>query len=853
MTTDLLNPVLSELKNINFFEGRLLTGRDLQEQEAANFLQHWQLGRILGSGIAEGLEVYIEKDGSDGTPPVLKVMKGLAINGKGQVLELAKDYTMVRLARELYIPDPPDSYFKECVPPTTSVVPNGAGLYMFVMSPAKAYEDFAPRTGLQTDGALSDCGRRYIVDGIQFRLVEFNPTTLSGIPDNIVTDLEDLLTGKNPAKKSEPIRLSKLRNIAAHLCFGTQALNRLTTDIITANNGGLDKIENNALEELSGLGLFSECDVPLAFLYWTLDGLAFCDLWSVRRPVVFPQKIIHPQRNNIYQAVRQFHDQFYSISNIETIEISDYFRFLPPWGQIPVKEPQYNSSSGIELKRLFGSKYNRLPSVIGAGEFSMLQEASLNQNARHINDIDRIEVFYIAENIKALFEGTEQQLIGFFTFKEINISYCSSINVIRDSAVLNKSSFIALFDFSYQAYHDFRKIILLFALSAETQLTRQDFLGLEFIDQTLSTISGILSGLTSGCMKNHELWLNFKRFADQEKKFVNAWIDIVLAQEDGERYLDEIYDLMVEIKSLIESDMFEGFRGLLKSLNDHDLFAAYLAQQKINQHFVREIGVGPRGVISINYSISPVIPEEENGNTDILEPGEILFGFTLNARVDREATFYLKPRIEAFGWDVDLWDEENQQPRVSEHITMPKSNHLPHGESSDIFVKVKIMDLGETTAELIFDVEEVSGAGGVPMASDTVTLEMGMEIPRPDNRVLVILDTYGNAIPRENGIAIERDNDSVVQFVIRVTVPGHFTANVAPADGSAWTTLELSSTEFEAPEGTSSDTPYNKVAAALVNPGAAAKNTELIFTVSSESQDIDLPIEERFRLSVYID
>ena len=51
MATELLTPVLTGIRNINYFEGRLLTARDLREQEEANRERRWSLGKAIGAGI----------------------------------------------------------------------------------------------------------------------------------------------------------------------------------------------------------------------------------------------------------------------------------------------------------------------------------------------------------------------------------------------------------------------------------------------------------------------------------------------------------------------------------------------------------------------------------------------------------------------------------------------------------------------------------------------------------------------------------------------------------------------------------------------------------------------------------
>ena len=111
MTTDLLKPVLSGIKNTNFFEGRLLTGRDLREQQSANRGHQMQLGRAIGTGIVNGFEVSVENRGQNGTTPVVKVLKGMAINAKGQLLEIPDQYAMVQLSRSFDIPESEEDFF----------------------------------------------------------------------------------------------------------------------------------------------------------------------------------------------------------------------------------------------------------------------------------------------------------------------------------------------------------------------------------------------------------------------------------------------------------------------------------------------------------------------------------------------------------------------------------------------------------------------------------------------------------------------------------------------------------------------------------------------------------------------
>lgn len=59
MAYDLLESITLEgsVRNVNYFNGRLLTAEDLTAGQAANNTHHWQLGQAIGAGVVRGLEV----------------------------------------------------------------------------------------------------------------------------------------------------------------------------------------------------------------------------------------------------------------------------------------------------------------------------------------------------------------------------------------------------------------------------------------------------------------------------------------------------------------------------------------------------------------------------------------------------------------------------------------------------------------------------------------------------------------------------------------------------------------------------------------------------------------------------
>src|SRR4051812_41911183 len=104
----------TELRHINFFNGRLLTGTDLEEEQSAQHAHFRHLGEAIGEGVAFGLGVS-PADTSPPDGPVVSVTKGLAVNRAGQTLRLECDQR-VALTRS---PDPAAAdacIFADCDP-----------------------------------------------------------------------------------------------------------------------------------------------------------------------------------------------------------------------------------------------------------------------------------------------------------------------------------------------------------------------------------------------------------------------------------------------------------------------------------------------------------------------------------------------------------------------------------------------------------------------------------------------------------------------------------------------------------------------------------------------------------------
>lgn len=430
------------IKNINFFEGRLLSGRDLREQLKADKQHHRQLGRAIGAGVIEGLEVKIKSDGSGESCPELTVTKGTALNARGEVLDLPGNVDIL-LTRPLEVDVGEDSIFRDChIPPTTSI-PSGAGLFILVMSPVAEYsEKRAPKSGISEGGKVTGCGNRYIEEGVTFRLVELDYTKLDSnkISDATRELLKNELLSEDSlvnAAKLTPERLSKLRNVMAHLCFGTERLNSFARDPFAVKEGdsafmnysALDDLYDPDQDDLYAPKYIHDCDVPLALFYWTLYGIAFLDLWAVRRrpyeltPSSSWPTLISPRRLAEAEAMFfQFQEQIGQLISSHPDPVSiiaqDYFRYLPPAGFLPLRK---GTSPGLVAINFFGSLPHRsaphfsgsveefnqgTPQYIDGKIISSLLIESFSKVPINVTDFEMIWTYYPWQHIQAITEDT---------------------------------------------------------------------------------------------------------------------------------------------------------------------------------------------------------------------------------------------------------------------------------------------------------------------------------------------------------------------------------------------------------------------------------------------------------------
>jgi hypothetical protein len=323
MANNLLTPLLQDgIRSSNFFNGRLLSAEDLNQEQAATLAWRKRLGRAIGEGIAHGLEVAAATGVTTKDSPVVTVQPGLAINRSGQALRLTAK-TDVALVRPEDTSSASDSQsgFGDCTPVQPTYYVAGAGIYVLTIGPAKGTDGRAQVSGLRNDTV--SCNAKDRIDGVQFRLIQLEFTS------------------------AELSTKALVRSVAARKCFGLDDLATFTGDPFGSRlttYGPLDDLRPDDL---------TPCEVPLALLYWTQSGgIEFIDLWSVRRRSIDPSAV---RRWGVVAADRRVAEaeamflQFQShleklweaagsgsVPTAGQIAADQYFVYLPPAGYLPV-------------------------------------------------------------------------------------------------------------------------------------------------------------------------------------------------------------------------------------------------------------------------------------------------------------------------------------------------------------------------------------------------------------------------------------------------------------------------------------------------------------------------------------
>ncbi|HEX8281828.1 MAG TPA: hypothetical protein VF588_00500 [Pyrinomonadaceae bacterium] len=366
----LLEPITdSGIQNVNFFNGRLLTADDLSAVLDSSRGHDRQLAKGIGEGVVHGLEVELANSSTQ-AQPVVRVGGGLALCRSGNPVALSVPTVDVALVKSAPTFAADAGLFAECAGPGASDNLSKLGVYVFVASPASTYEGSVPMRHSVSDSRFDGCGRRYAVEGVKFRMERIDFSTLPGVSDSTRALLNTLTT------KSDAASVSVLRNVVAHLCFDSEEKTGARRDPFRRPAGDTNFVNYGALAELRAAGQLSDCDVPLAVVYWSQQGVRFVDNWAARRlarrQLDFDVESL--LRSYGYERLLQFQrhlrDLFDALGALSAVRLQDYFAFVPPAGYFPVTGGK--SPRGFSPANFFKQFTTGQPSNVSADGFGSI-------------------------------------------------------------------------------------------------------------------------------------------------------------------------------------------------------------------------------------------------------------------------------------------------------------------------------------------------------------------------------------------------------------------------------------------------------------------------------------------------
>lgn len=383
------------IRSTHFFNGRLLSGEDLRQEQLARGEWLRLLGRSAGEGIVHGLEVSAPIGVNPAEGISMKVGPGLALTREGQALELRRvvEVPLTQKAdksRSGSTSSPGE--FQACTP-SANVSITGTGLYLLTLAPDEGYEGLAPVSGLGPNEPA--CNAKRLVEGVRFQLLrlEFEESSLG------VSGPDDPL----------------LRNRVAHLCFGTEDPRWVSA--LTHPFG--EPPERYGLLDDHRPGKLTGREVPLALLYWQESfGIRFMDMGSVRRR---PTRVEHTGRwapwlgerraSEAEAVLLQFQEQLEALrlgKSPELMRAMDHFDYLPPAGVLPL---QLGALKGFSAESFFEGIPWRKYIIEGDHLAPLLRQSlthapiKLGHTPRELEQQEFLWVYLIRQNQQAQFEG----------------------------------------------------------------------------------------------------------------------------------------------------------------------------------------------------------------------------------------------------------------------------------------------------------------------------------------------------------------------------------------------------------------------------------------------------------------
>jgi hypothetical protein len=249
-------------------------------------------------------------------------------------------------------------------------------------------------------------------------LERLDPQNISGASAALKTELTTLLNQTGDAAKR-----SLLRNLAAHVCFGTPEMAQFAVDPFARKDSASALLRHGAVDDLRGLKRITDCDVPLALILWDASGIAFVDLWAVRRrPVApaagseWPAAIGLRPGIETQARLEQFNAHVQDLLGTDAATLTAQpadrlFRMLPPAGLLPLAGG--GRPVGVTLPVFFGSQKQRGPFHIEGARLRPLLQHSMSFAPIELGEQVVLWLYLLRENRQAGVTGVTPPAVAF--------------------------------------------------------------------------------------------------------------------------------------------------------------------------------------------------------------------------------------------------------------------------------------------------------------------------------------------------------------------------------------------------------------------------------------------------------
>lgn len=338
------------IASVHFFNGRLLTSRDLSREQDARRTADARLGAAMGGGIAWGLEV----NASAAASGKVRVDPGLAVGVAGNALRLARPASVTLVQAPSVSTASGTGNFSPCKPLGPGTYVAGDGLFLLTLAPIEQAHDLAPV--LAIDNSRTRCNTDVTLEAVQLRLLRINDFNATGTDARAV---------------------ARLRNDVAYDCFGAKPRQAAHAQPLTSavRMASQQVMPLGLLDRMRVDGSLSLCEVPLALVYMVGDAIVFIDGQSVRRRVASAGGTVPwtPWLGERLQAsteaqFAQFQEHMAETPAVLAEAATQSLNWLPPAGFLP---------SSTDWRRFLGARAPVREVPLAAGDATEVLASAL--------------------------------------------------------------------------------------------------------------------------------------------------------------------------------------------------------------------------------------------------------------------------------------------------------------------------------------------------------------------------------------------------------------------------------------------------------------------------------------------